>query len=77
MTRAKNLLKTNMLLMLDESTPICEDIGRFVFINTKQFPFFSCFSQFLSYGRRIPLHELDARIDVNIFYYSKICLFEF
>jgi len=27
-TRAKNLLKTNMLLMLDGSTPICEDIGR-------------------------------------------------
>jgi len=46
-TRAKNLLKTNMLLMLDGSTPICEDIGR----------------QLLSYGRRIPLHELDARID--------------
>lgn len=46
-TRAKNLLKTNMLLMLDGSTPICEDIGR----------------QLLSYGRRLPLHELDARID--------------
>ncbi|CAF1163229.1 unnamed protein product [Rotaria sordida] len=46
-TRAKNLLKTNMLLMLDGSTPICEDIGR----------------QLLSYGRRIPLHELDTRID--------------
>lgn len=28
--RAKNLLKTNMLLMLDGSTPICEDIGRSV-----------------------------------------------
>lgn len=27
-TRAKNLLKTNMLIMLDDSTPICEDIGR-------------------------------------------------
>uniref|UniRef100_A0A914W728 Uncharacterized protein n=1 Tax=Plectus sambesii TaxID=2011161 RepID=A0A914W728_9BILA len=26
--RGKNLLKTNMLLMLDGSTPICEDIGR-------------------------------------------------
>jgi len=33
--------------MLDGSTPICEDIGR----------------QLLSYGRRIPIHELDARID--------------
>ena len=27
-TRAKNLLKTNMLLQLDGSTPITEDIGR-------------------------------------------------
>ena len=26
--RAKNLLKTNMLLQLDGTTPICEDIGR-------------------------------------------------
>ncbi|CAF1280504.1 unnamed protein product [Adineta steineri] len=45
--RAKNLLKTNMLLALDGSTPLCEDIGR----------------QLLSYGRRLPLHELNARID--------------
>jgi len=45
--RAKNLLKTNMMLMLDGSTPICEDIGR----------------QLLCYGRRLPLTELDARID--------------
>ncbi|KAK2883292.1 mitochondrial-processing peptidase subunit beta isoform X2 [Channa argus] len=45
--RAKNLLKTNMLLHLDGSTPICEDIGR----------------QILCYSRRIPLHELEARID--------------
>merc|ERR1712038_704112 len=36
--RAKNLLKTNMLLQLDGTTPICEDIGR----------------QMLCYGRRIP-----------------------
>ena len=28
--RAKNLLKTNLLLQLDGSTPICEDIGRSV-----------------------------------------------
>uniref|UniRef100_A0A4W4HE25 Mitochondrial-processing peptidase subunit beta n=1 Tax=Electrophorus electricus TaxID=8005 RepID=A0A4W4HE25_ELEEL len=48
--RAKNLLKTNMLLHLDGSTPICEDIGR----------------QMLCYGRRIPLHELEARIDVRV-----------
>ncbi|NWX99801.1 MPPB peptidase, partial [Nothoprocta ornata] len=45
--RAKNLLKTNMLLQLDGSTPICEDIGR----------------QMLCYKRRIPIPELEARID--------------
>jgi mitochondrial-processing peptidase subunit beta len=47
--RAKNLLKTNMLLQLDGTTPICEDIGR----------------QMLCYGRRIPLHELEKRIEVR------------
>ena len=47
--RAKNLLKTNMLLQLDGTTPICEDIGR----------------QMLCYGRRIPVSELEARIDVS------------
>jgi Predicted Zn-dependent peptidases len=45
--RARNLLKTNMLLQLDGTTPICEDIGR----------------QMLCYNRRIPLHELEARIE--------------
>ena len=50
--RAKNLLKTNMLLQLDGTTPVCEDIGR----------------QMLCYGRRIPQHELEARIDVSTFY---------
>ncbi|XP_043256964.1 mitochondrial-processing peptidase subunit beta [Colletes gigas] len=45
--RAKNILKTNMLLQLDGTTAICEDIGR----------------QLLCYNRRIPLHELEARID--------------
>ncbi|XP_076279144.1 ubiquinol-cytochrome c reductase core protein 1 [Lasioglossum baleicum] len=45
--RAKNILKTNMLLQLDGTTAICEDIGR----------------QMLCYNRRIPLHELEARID--------------
>ncbi|XP_064300465.1 mitochondrial-processing peptidase subunit beta isoform X2 [Phalacrocorax carbo] len=45
--RAKNLLKTNMLLQLDGSTPICEDIGR----------------QMLCYKRRIPIPELEARIE--------------
>lgn len=47
--RAKNVLKTNMLLQLDTSTQVCEDIGR----------------QLLCYNRRIPPHELEARIDVN------------
>lgn len=46
--RAKNLLKTNMLLQLDGTTPVCEDIGR----------------QMLCYGRRIPVHEIEARINV-------------
>lgn len=45
--RGKRSLLTNMLLMLDGSTPICEDIGR----------------QLLCYGRRIPIHELEARIN--------------
>lgn len=46
-SRAKNLLRTNMLLMLDGSTAICEDIGR----------------QMLCYRRRIPVPELNARIE--------------
>ncbi|XP_026472396.1 mitochondrial-processing peptidase subunit beta isoform X1 [Ctenocephalides felis] len=45
--RAKNHLKTNMLLLLDGTTPVCEDIGR----------------QMLCYGRRIPIHELEQRIE--------------
>ena len=47
--RAKNILKTNMLLQLDGTTPVCEDIGR----------------QMLCYGRRIPQAELEQRIDVS------------
>ena len=46
--RAKNLLRTNMLLQLDGSTPICEEIGR----------------QLLVYNRRLPLTELEERIEV-------------
>jgi len=57
--RGKNLLRTNMLLQLDGSTPICEDIGR----------------QLLFYGRRIPVHELEARIRaVNADVVKKVCL---
>lgn len=56
--RAKNLLKTNMLLQLDGSTPICEDIGR----------------QMLCYNRRIPIPELEARIDaVNAETLREVC----
>lgn len=53
--RAKNMLRTNMLLQLDGTTPICEDIGR----------------QILCYGRRIPFNELDARIAVSYHYYAR------
>ena len=47
-TRAKNTLLTNMALMLDGTTPVCEDIGR----------------QMLFYGRRISWPELARRIQV-------------
>ena len=50
--RGKNLLKTNLLLQLDGTTQICEDIGR----------------QMLCYARRIPLEEMNARIDVCLIY---------
>jgi mitochondrial-processing peptidase subunit beta len=39
-----------MLLQLDGSTPICEEIGR----------------QLLIYNRRLPIAELEERIDVTI-----------
>lgn len=57
--RAKNLLRTNMLLQLDGSTPICEDIGR----------------QLLVYNRRMPIHELEERIDaVNANVVRSVCM---
>ena len=60
--RAKNLLKTNMLLQLDGTTPICEDVGR----------------QMLCYGRRIPQHELEARINVSFsYFYLRIANFQY
>ncbi|CAL5325903.1 unnamed protein product [Camellia sinensis] len=46
-TRARNQLKSALLLHLDGTSPIAEDIGR----------------QLLTYGRRIPYAELFARID--------------
>lgn len=45
--RAKNVLKTQMLLQLDGTTAVCEDIGR----------------QMLCYRRRIPWPEMQARIE--------------
>ncbi|CAK9186028.1 unnamed protein product [Ilex paraguariensis] len=46
-TRARNQLKSSLLLHMDGTSPVAEDIGR----------------QLLTYGRRVPLPELFARID--------------
>ncbi|KAH0928035.1 hypothetical protein HID58_020291 [Brassica napus] len=46
-TRARNQLKSSLLLHMDGTSPVAEDIGR----------------QLLTYGRRIPTAELFARID--------------
>lgn len=46
-TRACNQLKSSLLLHIDGTSPVAEDIGR----------------QLLTYGRRIPFAELLARID--------------
>ena len=45
--RAKAQLKASMLMQLDGSSPVCEDIGR----------------QMLTYGRRMTPAEIFARID--------------
>ncbi|KAJ3250836.1 55 kDa erythrocyte membrane protein [Boothiomyces macroporosus] len=45
--RAKNQLKTSLLLSLDGTTPICEDIGR----------------QMLVYGKRLTPWEVDGLIE--------------
>ncbi|KAG1366788.1 putative mitochondrial-processing peptidase subunit beta, mitochondrial [Cocos nucifera] len=46
-TRARNQLKSSLQLHIDGTSPVAEDIGR----------------QLLTYGRRIPVPELFARID--------------
>ncbi|KAE9449353.1 hypothetical protein C3L33_18761, partial [Rhododendron williamsianum] len=46
-TRARNQLKSSLMLHIDGTSPVAEDIGR----------------QLLTYGRRIPFAELFARID--------------
>ncbi|XP_058081670.1 probable mitochondrial-processing peptidase subunit beta, mitochondrial [Magnolia sinica] len=46
-TRARNQLKSSLLLHIDGTSPVAEDIGR----------------QLLTYGRRLPFAELFARID--------------
>ncbi|KAA8529361.1 hypothetical protein F0562_033840 [Nyssa sinensis] len=46
-TRARNQLKSSLILHMDGTSPVAEDIGR----------------QLLTYGRRIPFAELFARID--------------
>ncbi|OVA00778.1 Peptidase M16 [Macleaya cordata] len=46
-TRARNQLKSSLLLHIDGTSAVAEDIGR----------------QLLTYGRRIPFAELFARID--------------
>ncbi|VFQ58474.1 unnamed protein product [Cuscuta campestris] len=46
-TRARNQLKSSLMLHIDGTSPVAEDIGR----------------QLLTYGRRIPFSELFARID--------------
>ncbi|GIY80004.1 mitochondrial-processing peptidase subunit beta [Caerostris darwini] len=57
-TRAKNLFLTNSLLLLDGSTPIFEDIGR----------------QMLNYNRRIPLPEMEARLEmINADVVREVC----
>ena len=57
--RAKNLFKTNLLLSLDGSTHVCEEIGRHM----------------LCYGRRIPWAEMEARIeDVDANRVREVCM---
>merc|ERR1719183_3155419 len=45
--RGKNTLKANIHMQLDGTSQVCEDIGR----------------QLLTYGRRLPINEVMARVD--------------
>lgn len=56
--RAKNQLKTHLLLQLDGTTPACEEIGRHMLV----------------YNRRIPITELLHRIDVIFKYFFKVLM---
>uniref|UniRef100_A0A2D4HN76 Uncharacterized protein n=1 Tax=Micrurus lemniscatus lemniscatus TaxID=129467 RepID=A0A2D4HN76_MICLE len=56
--RGKKVLRRSLVAQLDGTTPMCESIA----------------TQLLSYGRRIPLAELDARIsEINTQMVQDVC----
>ncbi|PPS12762.1 hypothetical protein GOBAR_AA07866 [Gossypium barbadense] len=71
--RARNQLKSSLMLHIDGTSPVAEDIGRQLWQNTLCTLFITYFEylfafglpslQLLTYGRRIPFAELFARID--------------
>lgn len=67
-------LKSSLQLHIDGTSPVAEDIGRqvcFFHFCSKKYCLFSCavtsncvvHAQLLTYGRRIPVAELFARVD--------------
>ncbi|CAG5117691.1 unnamed protein product [Candidula unifasciata] len=57
--RARNQLITSLLQHLEGTTPVCDDIGR----------------QILNYGRRIPLDELELRLNaINSTTLRDVCM---
>ncbi|BFZ10863.1 hypothetical protein BsWGS_13902 [Bradybaena similaris] len=57
--RARNQLNTGLLQHLEGTTPVCDNIGR----------------QILSYGRRIPLDELELRLsNINATTLKNVCM---